>query len=583
MLTRGSAGPVARLAGCVALALLAGHPQYVVLAVMFAVLFRAAGGAAAGLAATRARSVGAGPNWRHGGGAAISLGAGLAFAAAIAAAQLLPTDELSKLSERVWAYPNPVDPALRWIFLLALFTPRHYNHLSNSLGQPLGYSELGLYCGVLTFVLFLIGAVGILRRRKPLELALLLTWGLAMLYSLGDEGGIARPVMRLVPLLGASRGAARGLAFATVAYVLVAGHGLAAASGFVAALRDGRRVGAAWIWGSAALLVLAGDLALTHREELQRRLVPTRLLRMRVPSLDHFTLPPESAPRIHRFMANDSDLYLDQRGDAVLQRRFRLQPNLNALESLRLTDGYEEGLLPPRHYANFLRRFNRNLRSDKPDAALLALMGVGGIMTEYPISDMGRGWELDGPAAYYFGITYRFFRPATGAAAPWFLDADALGPAVREDWDAGWWGATVMRTPGGAKAREPAGRAGPVGHPGDWITSATLLRAAAAADVRIAELRTNSLLVESPSAKGRHLLLLQSWYPAWRVRTDGAAMPLGLAAKSPVFSEFEWQEGVRRMELEYRPFSFLLGLFMTLATAGGWIAVLAEAAMRRWQ
>jgi len=582
-LTSPSAVGTGWIAGSVALALLAGHPQYVVLAVMFAVVFRAMVGAAAAWSGSRGGAVPARASTKGAAATAGSLFGGLALAGALAAMQLLPTHELSGLSERVWQYPNPVDPSLRWIFLPALFTPRFYNHLSNSPGQPLGFSELGLYCGILSFALFLVGVASIVRNWKPRNFALLSVWALSLLFSLGDEGGLARAAMRIVPLLGASRGAARGLAFETVAYALIAGHGLAAGLGGLAARAGTRRMRATRIWGCSALVILVADLTLTHRQELEHRLIQARLLRMPVASLDRFDLPPATAPRLHRFMANDSDLYLDQAGDAVLQRRFRLQPNLNALESLRLTDGYEEGLVPPRHYANFLRRFNRNLRSDKPDEALLALMGAGCIMTEYPITDVGPGWEADGPAAYYFGTTYRFFKPGLAPRGAWFLDAQALGPAVRGDWDAGWWGATVGRGADGAPAREAAGRAGAAAHPADWVSSATLARAASLAQLLVVEMRTNSLSVESPNAEGRRLLFLQSWYPGWlvrgegagaRMRTPGAVLAGGMMLpKSPVFSEFGWESGWRRARVEYRPFSFLLGGFVTLVGLGGWLAV----------
>jgi hypothetical protein len=562
---------VARLGATVALAMTAGHPQYVVLALLFAVAFAAVErGARAWLNRGPACAVPPKPAAAGLAATVCALALAMALAAGLAAAQILPAHELSGLSERVWQYPDPNDPSLRWKFLLAWFTPRFYNRLSNSPGQPLGYSELGLYGGMLAFPLFLVGLAALLRSRQPAGLGLVTAWLLSLLYSLGSHGGVSALAFRLVPLLGASRGAARGLAFEAVAYGIIAGCGMATCVAAAHRRIRGHREALSALLPLGMVLLVVIDLAVTHRAELGHRLTGTALLEMPVATADRFGPPASSAPRIHRFMANDSDLYLDQRGEAVLQRRFRLQPNMNLMDYRRLTDGYEEGLLPPRHYANFLRRFNRNLRNERPDAPLLALMGVGSVFTEYPITDMGALWEADGPAAYYFGTTYRLFRPRGVEAAPWLLAAAPLGPAVRDNWDPAWWGATVSRTPHGGAVREETSRGAPVAHPADWLSSSTIARASAAPVAWVAEMRTNSLTFEGQGEVPERLLFLQSWYPGWKhgIAVRGT-MTSPLLPKSPIFSELAWPKGARRLSVAYRPFSFRLGGFITLATLGG--------------
>ena len=83
----------------------------------------------------------------------------LVMAAGAAAIQMLPAAELGGLSERVWPYPDPMNPALDLRHLGALVIPRYFNTLAGTPGQPIGYSETGLYAGIVVALI-----LGILNR-----------------------------------------------------------------------------------------------------------------------------------------------------------------------------------------------------------------------------------------------------------------------------------------------------------------------------------------------------------------------------------------------------------------------------------
>ena len=547
------------LGGSACMAVLAGHPQYLALALLF--------GFPAGLllAVCRTRSAA--------GAARFTLFSlpPLVFAAGAAAIQMLPASELATLSERVWPYPDPMNPALDLRHLGALVMPRYFNSLVGTPGQPLGFSETGLYGGVLAALLVVVGMTRTLRRPRPVFIIIVATALLAFLFASGHQAGIAPMLSEHLPFLRNSRGAARALAIGTMCYALLAGIGLEAILGLPPLRLRGLRP----LLGGGALLVVAADLAIVHAPEIRHRMVDERLLEMPVESA-RVLAAPNVEGRVHRFMAHDSDLYLDTRGEAVFQRRFRLQPNMNAPAGIAVLDGYEEGLLPPRHYANFLRRFNRNLRSDRPDATLLALMGSNTIVTEYPITDMGPLWNQSPGALYFFGTTYRLWESDMPAAL--LLDADSLAPllAAGNSPDTSWWnppaGPQSVAPPMREQTRTIAAR-----HPADWATSTTM-QAASRHGVTAVRHGMNTVHCTASDDSPRRLLFLQSWFPGWKVVADSGAVSVPDPV-APIFSVFDRPE-TAAFRIEYRPYSFRLGAFVTLAALLG---AMSLALPRAWR
>ncbi len=541
------------LAAAVAMALLAGHPQYAVLALLFCGLFLTLlvvpeGGKKSFLVLARFTLA-------------------VAFGGAFSAAQILPTQELATLSERVWPYDDPAAPALKWSYLAGIGVPGFFNRLADSPGPPLGYTELGLYAGLAACVFFVVGTAAIVRRRCRIGFVLLGVWSVAVLYALGRDGFVAPMVFRVVGYLAHSRGAARSLSIASLLFAIVAARGVAALLCGWTPLSSRPRLATAL--GLILCTCCAVDLAITHWAELEMRLVRSKVLDLPIPSESRLADATGKAGRLYRFMSRDSDLYLDPTGDAVYQRRYRMQPNLNLPDGIPVLDGYEEGLLPPRHYANFLRRHNRNLRSGEPDAALLAMMGCGRMFTEYPLPGKVPEWVQDGPAGYFFGVTYRVWRSVFQPA--WAVDLQTLGPAAGVRLDPEWWGATLRRTSDGIPGREPTlAGAVPRTHPASSLTTQTFSAASRAASVRVAEIHPNAMVLESANAAGRDLLFFQSWYPGWSVSPDmRRGVPSPLKPWSPVSSVFRWPESQRAV-LRFTPYSFRLGGFVTLLTMAFW-------------
>ena len=529
-------------------AILAGHPQYPALALLF--------GFPAMIGISLLGDVPVRKTAWNIALVAIAVGGSLC----LCAIQLLPTAELAGLSERVWPYADRMNPSLDLRHLAALVIPRYYNTLANTAGQPLSYSEAGLYGSMIAAPLVVIAIIAAAYRRGWPVLLLAVVMIIATLFAAGHQGGIAPVLSQYLYLLKSSRGAARSLLISALCYATLAGYGWHI---FLNAIL--RPLTSKTLPRNLATILVMGiiiiDFGWVHFAEIRHRVIPAELLTMPLKIDQTLEGQIEQAGRIHRFMANDSDFYLDSRGPAVLQRRFRLQPNMNVSMPVALLDGYEEGLLPPRHYANFLRRMNRNLRSDRPDAALLSMMGCNRIFTEYPITDMGLDWHSAKPAIRFGGFFYRVWTSDMPSAL--ILDADDLGPAADfNEASRTWWGVTLDKSPDGYPLREPT-QTQAIAHPADHLTSAVLLQACTTA-AQLVQRDRNSIHYKLDSNEPRKFVFLQSWFPGWKIRTTPSTSETRLIPIAPVFSKFNLPSSTSEFSLEYRPYSFRLGAFLSL-------------------
>jgi len=553
---------VPRLALACAMGLLAGHPQYVVLALLAAQLLAVVclGG--------RCMRRDKGFSWKHAARVWLALQMALVTAALLAAGQVLPTHELSRLSERVRPYADPYSPALSWHVLPARLWSGYLDSAGLSDAALFPVTELGIYAGMAVVPLFAVGLWHLLRRRRPADLALVCVWTLALLYALGRDGFVAPLVNPLVPFLAHSRGTARALAVETLLYVTLAGAGLSAlTAAMTRRLGSGRPV----VRGLCAVVVLAtvGDLVLTAHRGLKHKVVPKDYVAEGLRNAAWPVAGHDDDARIHRFMADDSNYYLDNRPPAVARRMVRLQPNANliATTATSLLDGYEEALLPTRSYANFLRRFNRNLRFETLDAPLLALMRADTVLTEYPVDRMGPQWRrvssrMDGEKVYY---VLRSQYPT-----PWFVDEQALreGAGARE-------GLEVLAPAPPETDTQPDPWFEPMSrtwqnHPYSGLRPESLAEAGQAAGVTVTQQRPAGLeLLLEARGEPRCLLFLVPWYPGWYLETK-----LGAAATS---REAVKRAGAIAMRVDvpaagspvparliFRPYSFRVGMFLSL-------------------
>jgi hypothetical protein len=570
------------LSASVALGVLSGHPQHILLALLFTGFLLACIWASSMFPSASRPSPGALVVARR----VLGFPVGVAVGFALCAAQILPSGELQGLSERVWPYEDPFSPALQWQNILALMVPRYYNRISGVDGQPLGYTELGLYCGLLTFPLFLAGAASIVRKRDAMGVSLLATWAFAMLFALGRSGTLAPLLLQVTPLLENMRGTARALNVATLLFAVIAGYGIEQVlwrSQFVRIARLRKQLAA------MTIVALVADLSLTHTPELKSILADRRILDIR-PSLPKFTSSTAgSASRLYRFMANDSDYYLDHRAQAVAQRIARLQPNLNALQGIPTIDGYEEGLHPSWRFANHLRAFNRNLRNSTLDAQLLALMGVNRVVSEYPLAMDTRHWEPCREGFSSGGVKYQIWRNCIPSA--WLMDEVTLlsksgGTPVL----------SAMRIPeenrlsNAPPVRETTGKQ-VAPHGFETLQASDFADAIRHSGMTAVPASVNRFRVRVTGTPSRNLVLTQAYYPGWKAFASAGkalAPEISVEPAGPFLTRVRVSSRVSHsirdqgaFVLAYHPYSYRLGTFLSLASISGLLLGMHFASKRR--
>lgn len=574
------------LAACVAMGLLSGHPQGLVLTLLFA------GPAAAWVAWDSGTEAGDHASRRIP-TAAKAMGA-LILGIAFAAIQVLPTRELAPLSERVWPWPDPMQPALSWKHLPALVIPRFFNGLAGTSARPLGFTELGLYAGLLTTPLALAGLIAVWRAPARREArALSMAAAAALLFALGAEGGMAPWLSQTVPLLGQSRGAARALAVFALVHAVMAAAGLHALAEWLARRPFPKIAVAA---PAVAVVALVADLAIVHRPELRARLVDASVLRAAAPPAGLPRPSPAGPGRVHRLFARDSDFDLDDRATAVRARLTRLQPGLNAPPltpgGVATLDGYEQGLLPTRAWANFLRRYNRNLRQSKPDASLLAMAGAAAVFAELPVAADGAPWTAAGPGTGMAGDGSTAAYTSSPAPVPWFVtDRDSPPTSAPAGFDL-----QLSRTDLPATGPVTAAGTAPFREP-PWSTAESRPHVYSAAAPPVPA-RAQRFVVTAIEPNGLHIreslpptgagagpgdaLWLSPPYPGWKaLAADGRAIPGALTAAAPIFWRVAPASAGRPAiaRIAFQPFSFRLGMFISLAA----LAAVAASAVSRFR
>ncbi len=538
------------LPGVWALTLLAGHPQYAVFNLLAALVFTA-------LAFPWQR-------WPYRWKSALAVAVGIALGSGIAALQLLPTWELGRLSERIWPYPEPTLPELEWRHLPALLIPKYYQLLTGETGRIFGYTELGLYAGVIALpfaiaALIFLGGQG--TRRKRFVIAATIVWAGAMIFALGKSGLIAPFVFKYVPFFTQTRGAARTINVATLMLALLAAQGLA----FILKRAYGSTIRKGYFVAMGVALLTCADLALNHFAALKSVLVPVHALAARPMKPDL----PGNTGRLYRFMAFDSDLYLNNSPAAVAERHVRVQPNLSSVLGVPLTDGYEEGLLPNRTYANLQRQFNRNLRSDSPDAALLAFLGAGLILTEYPLQP-GNAWQ---PASPVYPRSHVVPPTIPGAPATYQYWKSRYSPTLAVDLykldaiaDASAFLQACAHAFPLVQNHRLQTRTEPASHP-LTLVSAAAFNSAQQPFAASPGPNWNTLELRATGGTTSALVLMRP-YPGWKV----AQMPsahFSLKSLCSLFYKIELGSdsgNLSQVSLVFAPFSYRLGLFISFVS-----------------
>jgi hypothetical protein len=378
--------------------------------------------------------------------------------------------------------------------------------------------------------------------------------GTAVVYGLGRVTPVFDWINHIVPTLSSSRGAARTGLVTTLMVTALAGVGL---SRLLISVRLGTwtRAGVAVV----AVAVQIGGLWWAHSAELKSRYAPVAAL---TPPNTAEWLPEGMKPkspgdwtgRIYRFVRDDSNFDLDDRATAVRQRFLRLQPSTQLLSGLSLTEGYEEGLLPTWAYGNFVRRFNRNLRQDRPDPALLDLMGVGLLQTEYPLEE-----DLGSPFRPPLSLPGGLRGYALEAVPPLVssVGAEALGEWIgllRTLEGKAETGGTVERVPTGREVI-PLKLPTMVAVPARW--------------------QSNNRIEISDLGGNHSAAIVRMWgYPGWQLRKESGGKQSAWVVqrhRAPVMTLIHTGPAENRKDrvvLVFRPYSFQLGLFVGLVTMG---------------
>lgn len=492
----------------------------------------------------------------------------------LSTAQLFPLAELSSYSERIWPYSDPYTPYFHLRHLPAFFMPRFFNRLAGTDGQPIGYTEEGVYVGILMALLASLGIYKAIRSANIILASALIVLVLAFLFACGPEGGVAPLIFNVIRFFEKLRGTARAL---NIVVLLVTGF---AAYGLTALLKDKTRVVKTTIpLGAIALTTL--DYAFTHQPELSSLMVPRAVLTTHAPHLGQSQLGKDGPGRIYRFMMRDSDLYLDHRASAVAERIVRHQPNYNMILGSSLVDGYEEGLLPTWRLGNFLRRFNRNLRNSVLDAPLLAVMGVTKVFSEYPLPSGSNIWRVEKrfPSRFLLGTTYELWEHIYPTA--WFYDAKAL--LKRESFQD-----DIQRLFANSFYPDIYLESKPIKIPPGMNMCEHLLRNAspeafrqAVKDCPLKVFRVLPNKLSFRTSQENHSVIFagvlsKEWKLRWdSQRSDKLHVECPWAPFSLLQFKAPGQTGIHCGTFEYNPMSYRLGVFVTLSTLGWLLSVFA--------
>jgi len=338
--------------------------------------------------------------------------AGVAIGALLAAPQLLPTLELSRLGLRSGGldYGEASSFSLKPLALGWTLLPSYGLASLSAVFDTPGYTEYVAYVGVIGLVF---AAIGAWRGRGPARGFGLLLVGLGLFLGLGRWNPIYFLLYQVAPGFDLFRAPARWMMLYTLGAAVLAGVGLAALWTWRPALA--RTLPTALLLGLVAIELLVAARALPHTHPtapqavFEVRTAPAHLLT----SPDRTAVAPAAAGR---FLGMSTITY-DPGDMADYQRVFReseppqldatafhdlvialkvqelLAPNLPLFWRIPAVDGFDGGVLPLQRYIRFAGLLippdrlvpDGRLReqiTEMPDSRVLAMLNVAYIVTD---------------------------------------------------------------------------------------------------------------------------------------------------------------------------------------------------------
>jgi hypothetical protein len=484
--------------------------------------------------------------------------AALAAGFALSLVQTLPGQELARFSYRIFNdFEYAAGFSMKPAYLISFLPPSSFSTYQSGLQQGDNLSEYGCYIGIVPLALVLVGAYAALRKRKGEIVFFLLSALVALLFALGRYTPVFRLFYAALPPLGQFRVPARMLFLVSFLLLTVAAYGLDVIAGELARSQRNWKMLAPALAAIICVRVF-GDLYAASQNSFFRYPVKWKeSMHEREPwyplrqDTDYF--------RTFRLMVNDMQFYDAIAAPALAGRLQRLQPNSNMLYNLALVDGYEEGLLPTVRFKDFMLTYNRNFRSARPDSALLALMNVkyiyaDGIMqkdnlyVQLPVvSERFRAVRL--PGDWEKRLPYRLYENLDWRGGVfWLRELEARYDLARLDGTYYRWGKLMT---GYADTLQKYQKAESSNEPLD-----------AQRGLRIWYYSPNEIHVRKLVNQVGDLCVSQATYPGWVAISGDMRAPL--KPLNAILSSFPAQAGKTTIWLRYEPFSFRLGLFLSL-------------------
>ena len=485
------------LAAVLALSILAGFPAVIVVVVASSWILALA------LAAWRQASF----------RALIAVSVASAWSLLLAAVQLLPTRELTPLSQANlrWQWGDDAG-GVPWQGLVSLVAPNYFDLFDPSRYRlPWNPTFLYLYCGLATVIL----AVAALARRDRLAglfATLTLAAGLAMM---GGATPVGRTVLHVLPPALKSPLYPE---FFSAAFVL----SLASLAALGAARWITRR---GVVWGAALIILTIADLVWTG----SNRFWNTQTVVAAVPATERsFEGSAETLAGVRRLVSQTSPpARIDVRDDSANWARhaplIRI-PTASGDDPLVISRllGVRRLFAP----GNPWERYHEVSRLDSP---VLDLLNVRYLLTYAPDAapriqhpKFRLAANLPGHQAYEnLAVLPRFF--LVGETRP----AGSLDEALE-----------MLRSPGFDPRRVAVVEgAGPL--------------AGAAGSVRVEYYSAGRLALETEAAAPSFLVTSESWYPGWRAAIDGREQPLVMT--NGAFRGLALPAGRHRVEMRFAP------------------------------